>query len=282
MTDQIDREDAQYEREYRASQGERSDYTPFAHRDTGTGRTADADRGFERFLRTGENRATSGFSTLTDAEGGYLVPSITANQVLKASSETNVMRRICRIITSAGDISFPTGAALAATWVDEEGAYVVPQHNVFGSVDFKAYKSGLILPICEELLQDSAVNVEQYIAQAFGEAIGVLEEAAFVSGDGTKKPTGVLTSATAGVTTALANAIAADEIVDLFHSVSPAYREQRLVADDRYHLGCRSQIEGRERSVLWWALGRWSVGATDRARRCSSAATLTPSRPARL
>ena len=259
LTDEINREDALYHAEYRAAQGERSDYVPLSHRDAGTSRTADADRGFERFLRSGETRATSGFSRLTDAEGGYLCPATVASEVLQARSEANVMVRICRNVTANGDISFPTGSALSATWVDEEGAYLVPAHNVFDEAAFSAYKAGTILPVSEELLQDSAVNVEQFIARAFGEAIGVLEEAAYVAGDGIKKPTGVIPSATVGVTSALATAIAVDEIVDLYHSVPAAYRGNgSWLMNDVTFQAIRKLKDGNDRFLI----GDLSGGAT--------------------
>ena len=78
--------------------------------------------------------------------------------------------------------------------------------------------------------QDSVFDVESYIASEFARRIGAAEEDAFINGNGTAKPTGLLHSVngtTTGVTTAGA-AITADEIIDLIHSVKSGYRKKAV------------------------------------------------------
>ena len=53
----------------------------------------------------------------------------------------------------------------------------------------------------EELLQDSAFDLDAFLAREFGERIGVLENTAYIIGDGSGKPQGLLaTNATANIT----------------------------------------------------------------------------------
>ena len=81
--------------------------------------------------------------------------------------------------------------------------------------------------ISEELLSDSVFDLESYIAKEFVRRIGAKEEEAFLIGDGSAKPTGILAAtggATVGKTTAGATAITFEEILDLFHALKPPYR----------------------------------------------------------
>jgi hypothetical protein len=92
------------------------------------------------------------------------------------------------------------------------------------AVDAERVQGGTLIKISEELLADSAFDLEAYIRDQFGQRIGVLENTGYVAGDGSGKPTGVATQASAGVTAAGAAAITADELIDLFHSLAPPYR----------------------------------------------------------
>ena len=76
----------------------------------------------------------------------------------------------------------------------------------------------------EELLNDSAFDLEAYFVAEFARRIGNKEEEAFLNGDGAGKPTGILNDAEVGVTAASATAITADELIDLFYSLPAPYR----------------------------------------------------------
>lgn len=63
-----------------------------------------------------------------------------------------------------------------------------------------------------------------YIAREFARRIGRTEEEAFLIGNGVNKPTGVLTTAQTGVTTAAQALITFDEVIELYHSLREPYR----------------------------------------------------------
>jgi phage major capsid protein, HK97 family len=94
-----------------------------------------------------------------------------------------------------------------------------------------AHKVGTIIKVSEELLYDSAFDLENYFREEFARRIGDCEEDAFLNGNGTKKPTGLLNAtggAQVGVTAASATAITADELIDLFYSVKSPYRKNAI------------------------------------------------------
>ena len=168
----------------------------------------------------------------TDSEGGYLVPDEFERTLIKGLEQATVIRHHAHVITtSSGSHKIPIVASHgSAAWLDEGGQYT-ESDEVFGQVQLDAHKVGTIIKVSEELLQDSAFDLESYITSEFTRRIGNKEEEAFLTGNGTGKPTGIL-DATAGgqvgVTTASSTAITADEVIDLFHSLKAPYRQNAV------------------------------------------------------
>lgn len=167
----------------------------------------------------------------TDSEGGYLVPDEFEHTLVEALEEENFFRSIATVIqTSSGDRKIPVVASKGtANWIDEEGAFP-ESDDAFGQVSISAYKVATMLKISDELLNDSAFNLEAYISKEFGRRIGSKEEEAFFTGDGKGKPTGIFNAtggAADGTTTTTAN-ITFDDVMDLFYSVKSPYRKKAV------------------------------------------------------
>ncbi|AEE98033.1 phage major capsid protein [Mahella australiensis] len=203
-----------------------------------TGRASDEYRkAFWNSIRHGRNalypEELRALQIGTDSEGGYLVPDEFERTLIQALESQNIMRTLATVITTAGDRMIPVVASHgSAAWISEEGAFNESDES-FDRVVLGAYKVGTLIKVSEELLNDSAFNLEQYITNEFARRIGRAEEAAFVNGDGSGKPTGVIGSASLGITAAAGNAITSDEVIDLFHSLSRPYRDRAtwLMAD---------------------------------------------------
>ena len=168
----------------------------------------------------------------TDSEGGYLVPDEYENTLVQALNEETVIRQFAKVIqTSSGTHKIPVVASHGvATWMEEEDAFTASDES-FGQVNLDAHKVGTLIKVSEELLNDSAFDLEGYMRSEFARRIGDKEEAAFLAGNGTHKPTGLLNStggAQVGLTAASATAISADEIIDLFHSLKAPYRKKAI------------------------------------------------------
>jgi len=179
--------------------------------------------------KTPNTEVLNALSIGTDSEGGYLVPDEFERTLVAALEEENIIRSLAHVITSSsGDKKIPVVASNgAASWVDE-GAAIPESDDTFGQVNLGAHKLATLLKISEELLNDSAFNMEQYTAREFGRRIGRAEEEAFITGSGTGRPTGFLTTAQVGVTTAGATAITLDEVIDLYHSLREPYRRKAV------------------------------------------------------
>lgn len=137
--------------------------------------------------------------------GGFLCPTSTADQMLSAIRAAGPIGQLAREFRTTGGETF--NAPLDSThgtaaWTAESGSYT-PSDETITQLQLSAYKSTSKIIVSEELLQDSAVDLEAALALELGTRMGVLQETAYISGDGSGKPTGILDAASAvGVTTA--------------------------------------------------------------------------------
>ncbi len=167
-----------------------------------------------------------------DTEGGYLVPDEFERTLVQGLNENTVIRAHAHVITtSSGLHKIPVVASHgSAAWIDEEGAYT-ESDETFGQVQLDAHKVGTVIKVSEELLNDSAFDLESYIRSEFVRRIGDKEEEAFLTGNGTSKPTGIINATgggQVGVTAASATAITADELIDLYFSLKAPYRKNAI------------------------------------------------------
>ena len=168
----------------------------------------------------------------TDSEGGYLVPDEYERTLVEALQNENIFRNFAHVIrTSSGDRKIPIVASKGtAAWTDEEAAYT-ESDDAFGLTSIGAYKLTTMIKVSDELLNDSVFDVAAYISKEFARRMGAAEEEAFLAGNGTGKPTGLLHAtlgAQVGVTTAAATAVTFDEVMDLFYSLRAPYRRQAV------------------------------------------------------
>jgi HK97 family phage major capsid protein len=94
-------------------------------------------------------------------------------------------------------INVSTNSAHGLAYWTAENAANTPSDETFGQVQLNAFKETAKVIVSEELLQDSFFDLEAFLAQELGERFGVLENTAYIRGDGTGKPLGLLASDTA-------------------------------------------------------------------------------------
>lgn len=146
-------------------------------------------------------------SKATAAAGANLVPTAFRNEIVNISRFMGPINQLANTITtdSGETIQVPAVSAHGvATWTAENAAYT-PSDETFGQISLGAFKAGTKVIVSEELLADAAFGLDTYLAQEFGERIGILEETAYSVGDGTGKPMGIANAAS-GVAVATAPA----------------------------------------------------------------------------
>ena len=161
-----------------------------------------------------------------DANGGYLVPTEFENQIVTAMDENNVVRGMANVIRTTAERKIPVAAShVVANWTAENAAYT-ESNPTFDQKTLDAFKLTALAKVSIELLQDSAFNLQTYLAGEFGRAFGIAEETAFCVGTGTGQPTGIFgaNGGTVGVTAAAINKITADELISLIYALKKPYR----------------------------------------------------------
>ena len=185
-----------------------------------------------------------------DSDGGYLVPEEMDSRLLDVLTEENIMRNLGTKITTSGERKINIAATKpAASWIEEGGALSFGDAT-FDQIIMDAYKLHVAIKVTEELLYDNAFNLESYIIQQFGKAISNAEEDAFLNGDGSHKPTGLLTSAATGVTTAGAT-ITADELISLVYSLKRPYRKNAAFIINDQTLSVIRKLKDANQAYIW-------------------------------
>ena len=201
---------------------------------------AEYRRAFTDYLINGaqgvspENRAIiEKRDAISGLTGGVIIPKELANAIEVAIKTYGGMFEAGQIITTSrgGDLILPT-----VNDTDSK-ATIVAEYNqstkaapTFGSATLKAYTYRTpIIPVSLELLQDSAFDL----------------------GDGTGKPTGIVTAATDCGATPEASAISLDDIIDLVKSVDSAYARNGKFMFNKNTLWALAKIKDLEGRYIW-------------------------------
>ena len=255
LTAAIDREQRAEAREAELSRAVNQPLTgrPIQKVEEKTGRASNAYReDFGAHLR-GRRLVHNVLSEGVQADGGYLVPEEFERQIVTGLDETNVVRSLAKVITTSAERKIPVAAAhSAAQWTAENAAYT-ESNPTFDQKTIDAFKLTDLVKVSIELLQDSAFDLESYIAGEFARAFGIAEEQAFCVGTGTNQPAGIFTAngGTVGVNAAAAAAITADELISLVYALkSPYRRNARFLMNDATISAIR-KLKDNNGAYLW-------------------------------
>lgn len=189
--------------------------------------TIDYRNGFDKYIAGQEFADFKASMTEGVAEdGGYTVPQTYQNTVLEKLNTLSRTRSISNVLSTTSTRNVPVeGDAPEFDWVDETGTYGETK-STFGNKQINAHKLGGIIKVSDELLNDTAISFEVYMANQIAKGIDKKESIALCTGDGIKKPIGYATGlvATSETTTASASAITASEVESIYYALGEAYR----------------------------------------------------------
>jgi HK97 family phage major capsid protein len=137
------------------------------------------------------------------------------------------------IRTESGEnLEFPTTTAHSGAALTAENAAIAESDPAVAKRTLGAYKYATLIQAPKELIDDTGVDLEGYLAMQAGRAVGNALGAHLVTGTGTSQPTGIMTSTTLGVTggAAVVGAFTADNLIDLYYSVISPYRNSSKAA----------------------------------------------------
>ena len=180
-----------------------------------------------RSMATGEVRSQNFEKRdLTKSGDAGLVPQGFYDQIIAKLDENAVVRQFATVVNTASgeDIKFPQITAHSSASLVAEGGAIGESDPTSASVTLGAFKYAYLVQVSSELLADEGVDIEGFLAQDIGRALGNGAGADFATGNGSSKPNGVMNASGTGVTCASATAITSDEVIDLYHSVTSPYR----------------------------------------------------------
>lgn len=212
--------------------------------------------------------------TTTAGAGGHTVPTELAAVVDKTMKMWGPMysEDICTVLTTSGGnpLDFPktddTGRATAqhaeATAMTDDGS----EDATFTKMSLGAFAYDTEwVQVSMELMQDSAIDIEQFIGELLGERLARRVNSELTVGDGTGDPLGIVAASTLGKTAASQTAFTADELIDVLHSVDPAYRaspKARWQFNDTTLASIRKLKDGNGQYI--WAMGDIQSGEPGR------------------
>ena len=213
-------------------------------------------------LRSNFRQVDNVLQEKVDADGGYLVPEEYDNRLIQSLEGENIMRQLGHTLTTSGDHKINIAATTpAAAWIDEGGQLT------FGEATFKqalldAHKLHVAIKVTEELLYDSAFNLENYILEQFGKALANAEEDAFLNGDGTGKPTGVFHQTNGGTYLTEVATLKADDIINLIHALKRPYRKGAVFILNDKTIAAIRKLKDNNGAYMWQP--SYQVGEPDR------------------
>ena len=231
--------------------------------------------GFDTYVRQGNEaglRELEGkaMSVGSDPDGGYFVPEELSSEIGQRLSALSPIRSISSVRqVSASVFKKPfASSGPAVGWVGETEARPETSASSLAELQFPTMELYAMPAATSTLLEDSAVNVETWLAEEVEAAFAEQESAAFINGDGVNKPTGFLNVPTVsedswswgnlgyvatGEDGALASQDAADVLVDTIYALKAGYRQNSHWVMNRRTQAELRKLKDSNGDYLWQA-----------------------------
>lgn len=237
---------------------------------------ADADaphqKAFAAYVRSGDDDALRGLelegkalNSSIASEGGYLVDPQTSERIQSTLSSTASLRAIANIVNveaTSYDVLIDHGT-MGAGWATEAAAVSETATPTIDRISIPLHELSALPKASQRLLDDSAFDIEGWLASRIADTFARAEAAAFISGDGIDKPRGILTYPTApadgsawgqigevlsGADGDLQNA---DAVIDLVYALPAQYRANASFVMNSRTAGDIRKLKDADGRFLW-------------------------------
>lgn len=228
---------------------------------------------FDAYVRQGESSGlrlmeTKAMSIGSNADGGYLVPAQLEQEIGQRLAAISPIRAISSVREISGNVykkPFMT-AGPATGWVGETDTRAQTTSPTLDALSFPAMELYAMPAATATLLDDSAVNIDEWIASEVELTFAVQEGAAFVNGDGSNKPRGFLnTTAVAngswtwgnlgyvasGSAGAFPSSNPSDVLVDTIYALKAGYRQNGAFVMNRKTQAAIRKFKDTTGAYLW-------------------------------
>lgn len=195
----------------------------------------------------------------TDTAGGYLAPTEYVREIIKGVTDQSPARAIVRVRATANkSIQIPkrTGQ-FAAQWASEQGTKTETTGLSYGLEEIPAPELYALIDISNQMLEDSAFDMEAEIRMEAAEQFAVAEGTAIVNGNGVGKPEGFMSNASvaeniSGSAATIADADGqANGLLTLKHALKTAYGANATWLMNRTTIGSVRKLKDADKNYIW-------------------------------
>ena len=233
------------------------------------------EKAFGAYLRNGDEDALRGIemegksmSTAVAADGGYLADpqtSETVQSVLKGAASLRAVASIVNVEATSYDVLVDHTDA-GAGWASETTDASETGSPQVDRISIPLHELSALPKVSQRLLDDSAFDIEDWLAGKIADKFARAESAAFISGDGVEKPKGFLTYTSAPTGTEVWGEIGhvvsgadgefdvtapADAIVDLVYALKARYRANAVFVMNSKTAGSVRKLKDGDGRFLW-------------------------------
>ena len=229
-------------------------------------------KAFAAYLRSGDDDALRGLElegkalgTAVAADGGYLVDPQTAETIQNTLSSTASIRSIANVVNvdaTSYDV-LVDHSEMGAGWATEASAVAETDTPKIERISIPLHELSALPKASQRLLDDSAFDIEGWLAGRIADKFARAEANAFIDGDGVDKPTGLLTYSTVEndswtwgnlgyVPSETAGGITrADPIIDLVYALGAEYRANGTFVMNSKTAGHIRKLKDNDGRFVW-------------------------------
>ena len=228
-------------------------------------------KAFNAYLRNGDDDGLRGLelegkslSTAVNSDGGYLVDpqtSATVQSVLNATASIRAIASVVQVEATSYDV-LVDHTDVGAGWATEAGPQTETSTPQIDRITIGLHELSALPKASQRLLDDSAFDIEGWLAGRIGNKFARAEAAAFVNGDGVDKPKGFLTHAAVDndiwtwgnlgyVPTEVDGDLTPDAIIELVYALGAQYRANGAFVMNSKTAGRVRKLTDADGRFLW-------------------------------
>jgi len=217
------------------------------------------EQAFSKYIKKGfdglnevEKKA---LSTDSAPDGGFLSFENYSNEIIRKVRESSPVRALARNFTiSSGDsMTFVRqNGDLASAIKGERANNNDSTTPTLQQVRIQVYNRLAAPYVTMDMVEDSAINIESFVAELAAEEFAIGEGQDFISGTGANEPEGIITnSSIATVASGSATSFDADDLIDLFYNLKGAYRSNATWLMNRLSIAYVRKLKAGDDNYLW-------------------------------
>jgi HK97 family phage major capsid protein len=222
-------------------------------------------KAFRNYLRKGmdaglEALSTKALSVGSDPDGGYLVTPAMSSKIVQSIFETSPMRQLASVETISTDALelIDDHDQAAAGWTAETGAISETATPLIAKRNIPTHELYAQPKATQKLVDDSAIDIEAWLAGKIADIFSRTENTSFISGNGVGQPRGILTYAAGTswnqiqqVNSGTSGVVTSDGLINVFYALKDAYSKRASFLMNRTVIQAVRLLKATTNEYLW-------------------------------